>query len=630
MQKNQLEVLNAEIGLRRKNGEDVEDLADRQTDAITAVIQAERNLTLSIADNNKTRSELVQDRLERDLDILIDGFDNQKTINERIIGSDRETLSARQSLFDETVKLSQDSFDKQIETIQKFTGARVNANDLLNESDAVALNNRIRELGLSEIIEGRLLEVIRDRRIAVQDLSEVQQVLNDATDQQKIVDIETEKSNALTQLFNDTTKTAEQIAVEQNRIEFEAQKKILETQLSSAKINVDERAKLEEDLANIQLEKRQEVSDKLLSDALKLIELERIQRTKAILESSATEEQKAKSIRQAEIEATEKTIETKIQLETLGVLERQELELQLIQNREKAAIESENRIVEKRKQSLSEFENASNQTFSIIGGFDEARTNKELSQLERTYERRLDLAEGNADETARLEEELAQRRIEIEEAAFERQKQFAKAQAIINGALAITKILAETPKFDFGVATAIQIALAAATTASQLAAINAQTFHTGGIVDDKITPSASKPLKKNEVFAKLEKKEMIVTADASSDNKVYRLEGTKAQIVSAINASSGGEDFAKGGSFLSTAAPPVDTSTIPSASVPIFGQVGQLTAVQKNNIVNQALNRQDLKEAFREALEDVSIEISATRLQSELDKTARLRNNARG
>jgi len=176
--KNNLGLINTEIDLRKANGEQIDALLDQQVQAYRDVANAERELSLATAENEKTRAQLKQDRLERDLDILLDGFENQRSINDRIIKDDSRTFEERQKLQDETVRLSNDSFDKQIETIQKFTGANVDANDLINESDAVVLNQKIRNLGLSEIIEGRLLEIVRDRKTALLDLNETQKGLD--------------------------------------------------------------------------------------------------------------------------------------------------------------------------------------------------------------------------------------------------------------------------------------------------------------------------------------------------------------------------------------------------------------------------------------------------------------------
>lgn len=173
--RNRLSLLNQEIDLRK--GQDIEGLLDEQLAAYQELKAAERDLTLSLLEEEERRRRLKQDTLERDLDILIDGFDNQKTINERLIQDENKTLAERARVYEQTVRLADDSFQKQIETIQQFTGIAVDANSLIGESDAVLLNQKIRSLGLSEIIEGRLLEIVRDRKTAIQDLAEAEAYL---------------------------------------------------------------------------------------------------------------------------------------------------------------------------------------------------------------------------------------------------------------------------------------------------------------------------------------------------------------------------------------------------------------------------------------------------------------------
>lgn len=179
MARKNLEFINTEIDLKKKSGQVDDELLDSQVEAYKEVRQAEAEYRLAVQDNTKRVNELKQDRLERDLDILIDGFDNQKTINERLIADDTKTFEERRKILEDTRKLSDDSFAKQIDTIQQFTGVQVDANELLKEQDAVALNQKIRNLGLSEVIEGRLLEIIRERRVAVQDLNEAEKELNE-------------------------------------------------------------------------------------------------------------------------------------------------------------------------------------------------------------------------------------------------------------------------------------------------------------------------------------------------------------------------------------------------------------------------------------------------------------------
>jgi DNA repair exonuclease SbcCD ATPase subunit len=157
--------------------------------AIIGVTEAEKAQQLAIIDNEKTTAELKQDRLERDLDILIDGFDNQKTINERIIADERRTLAEREALLEDTIEKSNNSFEKQKEILNELSEAGVDYNELLG-LDAEALNKRIRELEQSEIIEGRTLEVIRERRLVLQDLEEARQEINEAKRKEVLLEVE--------------------------------------------------------------------------------------------------------------------------------------------------------------------------------------------------------------------------------------------------------------------------------------------------------------------------------------------------------------------------------------------------------------------------------------------------------
>jgi len=77
----------------------------------------------------------------------------------------------------------------------------------------------------------------------------------------------------------------------------------------------------------------------------------------------------------------------------------------------------------------------------------------------------------------------AKKKEEIERKYAKRSQAISIAQAAINGALAVTKILAETPKGDFGVMTAILIGAAIATTAAEIATIANQQFKTGGYTE---------------------------------------------------------------------------------------------------------------------------------------------------
>jgi len=81
-----------------------------------------------------------------------------------------------------------------------------------------------------------------------------------------------------------------------------------------------------------------------------------------------------------------------------------------------------------------------------------------------------------------LAERTAEKQLAIEKKAFEKQKKLSIAQALINGAIASTRIAADVNKADYGVATAIMIGAQVAATALEVATIQSQQFADGGLL----------------------------------------------------------------------------------------------------------------------------------------------------
>ena len=121
-----------------------------------------------------------------------------------------------------------------------------------------------------------------------------------------------------------------------------------------------------------------------------------------------------------------------------------------------------------------------NEVANALGELSTAIEQRRINDITQSYDAQIEAAAGNEEEIARLTEERDARIEEVERAAFERNKRLAIAQALINGALAITNILATVPKFDFGVASALQVIAAGITTAAQVAAISSTTFSDRG------------------------------------------------------------------------------------------------------------------------------------------------------
>jgi TP901 family phage tail tape measure protein len=221
---------------------------------------------------------------------------------------------------------------------------------------------------------------------------------------------------------------------------------------------------------------------------------------------------------------------------------------------------------------------ASDAIFQIKSQNNDYQKNQELNSLEDLYKKRIAKAKGNAKETERLEKELDAKRQAIEREAFERQKKFSTIQAIINGALAITKILAEYPKFDFGIATAIGIGLAVATTAAQVAVIRNQKFSKGGVFQGASHAEggiAAIDSRTGQKVAEFEGNEpyMILSRDTYKNNK---------QVVDALLDSSmnrgGAAIFANGGILTpnANASSPITTVVVGNRGNPSVLGFGEL------------------------------------------------------
>jgi hypothetical protein len=237
-------------------------LLDEETQAIRSLIDAENDLKNEVLENEKELRQVKQDRLEIELDILIDGFDNQKTINERIIANEKETLETRAALLQKTNKLAEDSFRGQKEVLEDLSAAGLSVDDLLL-LDATQLSKQIQLLGQSEIINTRTLEVIRERRIVLQDLEDAQQDLNDS--QQEGIDIQADiiaQEDALYNIITNGGKDAIKELEELEKTREQNQIDSLERRLSLVKSGSVEELRLRQELNNLLLKQAEDSTKK--------------------------------------------------------------------------------------------------------------------------------------------------------------------------------------------------------------------------------------------------------------------------------------------------------------------------------------------------------------------------------
>ena len=169
---NNLKAVNEELKIAESQRKLTTDEKIQRLDAEREVLSARKEAQIKSLQLSKVRRQLEQDEIEKNLDILIDGFDNQKTINEQLIASDKLRFDERKKLLKETEELRKKILAEEISEINKVAKTEIDVNDLIATSDSKLLNEKIRGYELSEILEGRLLEVVREARTQERDLDQ--------------------------------------------------------------------------------------------------------------------------------------------------------------------------------------------------------------------------------------------------------------------------------------------------------------------------------------------------------------------------------------------------------------------------------------------------------------------------
>lgn len=218
--------------------------------ALVALAEAESEAEIVAAENATKRREIERDNIELDLDQLIDLADRRKTINETIAKDESLSLERRGQAIEDAISDIEKSFRAQAAKIQEGLEVSFNIDDLINETDTVKLNERIKALGLDEIRQNRLREIIQERIQATEDLRGAQSELD------KVV----EKSISTT----DDIIAQEAIlsAIEEGRLEVgEALEKLEERRLELAIKNTEALLGAAEDGSTEQLELQQKLNN---------------------------------------------------------------------------------------------------------------------------------------------------------------------------------------------------------------------------------------------------------------------------------------------------------------------------------------------------------------------------------
>lgn len=150
------------------------ELYQAQADALIGVIDAQSNLTQATRDNAELRRKIQRDEFERYLDYAIDVGDAQKSLLERQLKDEKLSLTEKAKIFDDLVKVDADRYEKQKKLVEDYYGQQIDFDKLIKESNESVIADKILGLNVDDIVQGRILEIIRDRKAAIQDLVEAE------------------------------------------------------------------------------------------------------------------------------------------------------------------------------------------------------------------------------------------------------------------------------------------------------------------------------------------------------------------------------------------------------------------------------------------------------------------------
>jgi len=140
-----------------------------------AEIEAEQNEQAEA--DARLRREREKALFQQKLDFAVDAFDAVKTANEQIIADDTRTLESRGAVLEKTKILADKAFLEQQALAEKQVGRKLALDELANESDERVIREKLKLKTVDDDVATRILEIIRERKMAVQDLEQAERDL---------------------------------------------------------------------------------------------------------------------------------------------------------------------------------------------------------------------------------------------------------------------------------------------------------------------------------------------------------------------------------------------------------------------------------------------------------------------
>lgn len=222
-----MEFLDNENDMLKINSDTLAELRDAKTEQIAK----DNELASAKKKNSIEQANTDKDDFEKQLDYAIDAFDVQKTINERIINNEKSTLAEREILTEETRRLADSAFANQVKLVQDYTNQKVDFDKLLKMTDEAEIRRTLDKFDLNETVLTRTLEILKERKIVVQDLAD----LEDETAIKRI-----EKNRQILDSIQNTEQENLDLKIELLQKEFDKENELGEESIKKLKERLDE------------------------------------------------------------------------------------------------------------------------------------------------------------------------------------------------------------------------------------------------------------------------------------------------------------------------------------------------------------------------------------------------------
>ena len=192
-----------EVDVAKLRAEASTDNAQAQADFIDAQARLIEIETQGLTELNGLRREsnsINRDIRDLELDVLLDNVDNLKTVNERKIADETLAQSQRKNLLDENIKNIEESFklqgevvNKELEDLNKIIREKnkgLSEENKKKEKELIDFNEllKLSSEDLAQFLKEnggetqgiRVLEILKERRTALQDVTDTQKELNDS------------------------------------------------------------------------------------------------------------------------------------------------------------------------------------------------------------------------------------------------------------------------------------------------------------------------------------------------------------------------------------------------------------------------------------------------------------------